>query len=234
MLQLLILTPTLAPTPTPTPTLAPTPTPTPILTPTLTPTPAVPQIPFSSVEGVASLVLLFLALLIVGGTIYAVFSQSTIDKKFFSYPYITWYLLHYTIAGLGIIMIVFLGFVRIIDTTAIGALLGGLFGYVLGASSARSQAVTGSSPSPLKITTSSPLPDATRGQAYNAPPLMASGGQTPYTWLASTGLETYGLALQPDGTIKGTPGNLGSPKFTAFVTDSNQNTSHSEFTLSIK
>ena len=237
MLPLLTLTSTLAPTPTPTPapTSTLTPTPTPTLaptstlapTPTPTPIPSIPHIPIWSGENLVTLVLLLLAVLVVAVITIAIYKQSK-NSQFFSIPYITWFLLHYTIAALGIVMIAFLGFVRIIDTAAIGTLLGSLFGYVLGAATSRSQGASGNP----TITTPSPLKPAIVGTPYTQS-LMASGGQPPYTWLASVGLEEYNLALRSDGVITGTPSKSGSANFTVFVIDNNQNTGHSQFTLPI-
>lgn len=58
-------------------------------------------------------------------------------------------------------------------------------------------------PSPLTITSASPLPRAVTGQAYSTK-LQASGGTLPYTW--STLQPGFaGLSLATDGTISGTP-----------------------------
>jgi hypothetical protein len=56
--------------------------------------------------------------------------------SFFQIPYITWYLLHSAIATLGVIGVVILAVAGVIDSTTVAALLGGLFGYVLGSASA--------------------------------------------------------------------------------------------------
>lgn len=55
--------------------------------------------------------------------------------SFFEIDYITWFLIHYVIAALAIIAIVILGLDKVIDTSTVAALLGSLFGYVLGSSS---------------------------------------------------------------------------------------------------
>ncbi len=65
-------------------------------------------------------------------------------EAFFGIPFITWYLLHYTIATLGILGVVILGLVGVLNATAIAALLGGLFGYVLGAASRSHEATPAS------------------------------------------------------------------------------------------
>lgn len=55
--------------------------------------------------------------------------------SFFEIPYITWFLVHYGVATIAIIAIVILGLDQIIDKSTVAALLGSLFGYVLGSSS---------------------------------------------------------------------------------------------------
>lgn len=63
-------------------------------------------------------------------------AQSTdAAPSFFEIDYITWFLTHYGIAALAIIAIVILGLDNVIDTSTVAALLGSLFGYVLGSSS---------------------------------------------------------------------------------------------------
>lgn len=54
---------------------------------------------------------------------------------FFQIPFITWFLLHYTIAAMGVVAVLILAIDRIIDKSVASALLGALFGYVLGSSS---------------------------------------------------------------------------------------------------
>ena len=56
-------------------------------------------------------------------------------SSFFEIPYITWYLVHYGIAALAVIAILILALDNVIDKTTVAALLGSLFGYVLGSSS---------------------------------------------------------------------------------------------------
>lgn len=50
----------------------------------------------------------------------------------FEIPYITWFIVHYTVAILAILAILLLGFDDVIDKGTVSALLGSLFGYVLG------------------------------------------------------------------------------------------------------
>lgn len=59
--------------------------------------------------------------------------------SFFEIPYITWFLVHYGIAALAIVAIVFLGVDSVIDKGTVSALLGSLFGYVLGSSARNSK-----------------------------------------------------------------------------------------------
>lgn len=66
--------------------------------------------------------------------------------SFFEIPYITWFLVHYGVATIAIIAIVILGLDQIIDKSTVAALLGSLFGYVLGSSSKGSS----STPPPKK------------------------------------------------------------------------------------
>ena len=71
---------------------------------------------------------------------------------------------------------------------------------------------------PLSITTAS-LASPTVGTAY-AQPVVAIGGQTPYTWSVSSGLPS-GLAINSfTGAVFGTPTVAGTFNFTVTVTDS--------------
>jgi len=72
-------------------------------------------------------------------------------------------------------------------------------------------------PTDLEITTASPLPDASAGQAYSTT-LAAAGGATPHTWTAS-GLPA-GLTCSTAGVISGTPTESGDFSVTVTVTDS--------------
>lgn len=53
-------------------------------------------------------------------------------SSFFEIPYITWFLVHFAVAVLAIAAIVLLGVDNVIDKGTVSALLGSLFGYVLG------------------------------------------------------------------------------------------------------
>lgn len=68
-------------------------------------------------------------------------------ESFFQIPFITWFIVHYGIAALAILAIVLLGVDNVIDKGTVSALLGSLFGYVLGSAS------KGSRPSATSTTT---------------------------------------------------------------------------------
>ncbi|MES2736436.1 MAG: SdrD B-like domain-containing protein [Verrucomicrobiota bacterium] len=70
---------------------------------------------------------------------------------------------------------------------------------------------------PLAITTSS-LPDAYLGVAYNQV-LAASGASSTLTWTLSSGSLPTGLNLSPGGVISGTPSLTGSASFTVRAVD---------------
>ena len=55
-------------------------------------------------------------------------------SSFFEIPFITWFIVHYGIATMAIFAIVLLGIDDVIDKGTVSALLGSLFGYVLGSS----------------------------------------------------------------------------------------------------
>jgi hypothetical protein len=101
--------------------------------------------PFEPLSGVAiavyGLILLTLVILVI--PIVLARKAGSIEA-FFGIPYITWYLLHYTIATVGILAVAILGLVGALNATAIAALLGGLFGYVLGAASRSQNAASNS------------------------------------------------------------------------------------------
>ena len=75
---------------------------------------------------------------------------------------------------------------------------------------------------PLSVTTST-LPNAVVGTAYNQP-LQASGGTPPYTWTVASGSTIPGwLTLSGSGTnwnLTGTPTAAGTANFSLTVTDS--------------
>jgi large repetitive protein len=86
---------------------------------------------------------------------------------------------------------------------------------------------------PLKITTSSPLPNGTVGTAYSQT-LVATGGTPPYSWSISAGSLPAGLSLNPSsGVISGAPTSAGNFNFSAQVTDSSDTKSAKDFILGI-
>ncbi len=79
-------------------------------------------------------------------------------------------------------------------------------------------ALTISGQSLLVITTSS-LPNGTVGHQYPTTQLLASGGQSPYTWRLTSGALPSGIHLSTGGSVSGTPGATGSlkPKVFSFA-----------------
>jgi hypothetical protein len=86
--------------------------------------------------------------------------------------------------------------------------------------------------SPLTITTPSPLPAGTVGLQYTQH-FAASGGRSPYTWAVTAGELPAGLALQQEGTLRGTPSTTGTAHFTVGVVDSAGSTATGDFSLTI-
>ena len=86
--------------------------------------------------------------------------------------------------------------------------------------------------SPLLISTSTMLPDATAGSSYtNA--FAASGGTPPYTNWSALDTLPAGLSLSTAGTLSGVPGVAGAHTFRIQVTDSAGVTAQKAFTLRI-
>ncbi|HEX4733841.1 MAG TPA: Ig domain-containing protein [Thermoleophilaceae bacterium] len=75
------------------------------------------------------------------------------------------------------------------------------------------------------------LPGATQGQAYSVS-LSASGGAAPYSF-GETGALPAGLALDPGGTLAGTPADSGSFPVTLTATDANGCTGSGDATLAV-
>lgn len=71
----------------------------------------------------------------------------------------------------------------------------------------------------LQITTPSPLPTATTGQAYSAQ-FQATGGGTSLQWSLAGGPLPTGLALTPAGLLSGNPSAAGQFTLTVSVTSS--------------
>ncbi len=98
-----------------------------------------PQFAPSSGTAIVVYLMIGLGLVVILAPLWLAWRAGSV-KDFFEIPYITWYLLHYTIATLGVIAVLILALVGVINATAVAALLGGLFGYVLGSSSHRQPA----------------------------------------------------------------------------------------------
>jgi hypothetical protein len=75
----------------------------------------------------------FLFIVLLAPLLYILRAQST--ESFFQVPYITWYLLHYFVAVIGVSVVAILALLGSINSTTVAALLSGLFGYVLGSTS---------------------------------------------------------------------------------------------------
>ena len=86
--------------------------------------------------------------------------------------------------------------------------------------------------SALIITTTSPLPTATVGTAYNVTFAASGGAGSPYTWSA-TGLPAW-LTLSAAGVLTGTPTSTSvDATFTATVKDSSNNSAAAPFTVPV-
>ena len=84
----------------------------------------------------------------------------------------------------------------------------------------------------LSITPSS-LPNGQVGVSYSQT-LIASNGNTPYTWSVSSGSLPGGLSLDPaTGAITGTPTTSGAYSFTIQVTDNTGETVSVAFSINI-
>lgn len=84
------------------------------------------------------------------------------------------------------------------------------------------------------ILTSSPLPVATRGYAYNLF-LQATNGSPPYVWSVVSNSLPAGLSLNPaSGSLSGTSTNLGTYTFWLGVNASNVCSAKKQFTLSVE
>ncbi|MFN0170597.1 MAG: putative Ig domain-containing protein [Bryobacteraceae bacterium] len=90
-------------------------------------------------------------------------------------------------------------------------------------------------PEPLRITTSSPLPEATVGVAYSAS-LSAAGGVPGYTYSITGGSLPAGLSLSAAGVVGGTPlpGGRSNSTIQVKVTDSVSATASRAFTLTLR
>lgn len=110
---------------------------------------------------------------------------------------------------------------------------GSSLGSFLGNSTAPAQVdISYSSATALSITTSSPLPGATRNHSYSTT-LHATGGTPGYTWSLVSGSLPAGLSLSSGGVISGTPTTNGTKTFTVQVRDSVGNTATKQFSLTV-
>ena len=102
-----------------------------------------------------------------------------------------------------------------------------------GASIALTMPITvGVSAGTLTITTSS-ISGGTAGSAYAAV-ISANGGQTPYSFVISTGALPAGLAIDPSsGVISGTPTAANSYSFTVRVTDTLSNVATQSYSVTM-
>jgi len=93
--------------------------------------------------------------------------------------------------------------------------------------------ITVNAPNVPVITTTS-LPNGTQNAPYSAPPLAATGGQTPYSWVISAGALPAGLTLGAStGVISGTPTSTGTSNFTVQVTDTNFQTAIKALSITV-
>ncbi len=101
-----------------------------------------------------------------------------------------------------------------------------------------SQAVTvvGIAPPPpppeLSITSSTSLPDGTLNSSYSYS-LLAMNGSPPYSWSWIAGSLPFGLSLNTNGTVSGTPSQAGSFSPTIKVTDSTNKSVQQSFSIKI-
>lgn len=84
---------------------------------------------------------------------------------------------------------------------------------------------------PVTITTTS-LPSGSVRKTYSRT-LVASGGQTPFTWTVSDGTLPPGLRLSTGGVLSGKPTTRGTFSFTVQVTDTAGRTATRSYTVSI-
>src|SRR5205823_2764138 len=93
-----------------------------------------------------------------------------------------------------------------------------------------------SAQTPLTITTTSPLPDATLGTAYSVQ-FAATGGAGALTWSSAVGAANTlppGLTLSAAGVLSGTPSKTGTYSFAIAVQDQRQNTTSKTFSLTVQ
>ena len=106
------------------------------------------------------------------------------------------------------------------------------FGAAGGNADAAVFVIAGAAPTPPSIATAS-LPSGIVGTAYSAS-LVASGGQSPYSWSILSGALAPGLSLDgSNGTISGTPSISGGFSATFEVTDSGGSTASVSLSMTI-
>jgi large repetitive protein len=76
--------------------------------------------------------------------------------------------------------------------------------------------------SPILISAAPEPPDGTAACPYAGFTFMASGGSPGYTWAVTAGSLPAGMALNPNGSLAGTPAAAGPFSFTVTATDSAQ------------
>jgi hypothetical protein len=115
----------------------------------------------------------------------------------FEIPYITWFIVHYGVAALAILAIVLLGVDNVIDKATVSALLGSLFGYVLGSASHSGQAGGGqpAAPQGAGAGSSGGAPDAGQGDAVQPAAGPSQSGEGPSARDPALGLMGYLVRL---------------------------------------
>jgi uncharacterized protein (TIGR03437 family) len=90
-------------------------------------------------------------------------------------------------------------------------------------------------PGPPRITSTSPLPNATLQSPYSQT-LTATGGVTPYSWSINTDIGGFppGLTLSGGGNINGTPSVAGAYNFVVDLVDYQGQGTSSRFSLTVQ
>ncbi len=115
---------------------------------------------------------------------------------------------------------------------ALVAILPLLFGCAAASGSSSQSSGNGSgSAAGFAITTNS-LPDATVDQSYSDT-LQASGGTTPYTWIANSSQLPAGMSVSTSGQLSGTPTQQGSYSFQVQVTDAASNSTSTNLSIKV-
>lgn len=144
------------------------------------------------------------------------------NPQFVETDYIPWFLLHYDVAAVALILITILGLTGTINAEVISGLFAGVIGYVLGTAGRRTADGTqGAAPGSPQVVTSSPLPDAKVNGSYSQT-LHASGGTPPYSWSVSSSGKPLPPGLQLDsatGLLHGILTAGGPYDFSVVVTD---------------